>query len=300
MNPVSPAVASPVPPVWRALLSDLRWSRLLHYLGMLLFGAVLSGTMQGIVTDPRWIMASLPMLLLMAIATIAASVFASVRNDIADLAIDRISNPDRPIVQALVSPQQAQGIATVLLVSGLVLAAALGIWPFLVLLGATIVYEAYSRPPLRLKRVPVLAKLLIGLNSALLALAGFAIAGSPVAAFPWPWAVYLVVCVGLAANFVDFKDVAGDRAAGIRTLPVWWGESRARAFVIAATVLAYAVAGLLLGSLWLVPVNLVLLVIHVRALMRQPWSEAPVFRAHLLSVGSLVLALPLTQLPGWR
>lgn len=300
MNPSMPATATMSSSAWRVLLADLRWSRLLHYIGMLVLGAMLAGKARAVMFDAPWIATTSIGLAWMALATVAASVFASVRNDLADLAIDRISNPDRPLVAGRIAPGHALGGATMLLAVALATAAMLGPWPFLLLLGVTLVYEAYSRPPWRLKRVPFLAKLLIGLNSALLAMAGFSIAGGPLPAFPATWALYLVFGIGLAANFVDFKDTAGDRAAGIRTLPVWWGEARAQGFVIAATVLAYVAAGVLLGSAWLVPANLVLLGFHIRALRRQPWSEAAVFRAHLASIASLLVALPLTCLPGWQ
>lgn len=45
------------------------------------------------------------------------------------------------------------------------------------------------------------------------------------------WALLLLAIFTLAANVKDIKDIAGDREAGILTLPVIFGEKRGRMLI---------------------------------------------------------------------
>ncbi|MBK8286204.1 MAG: UbiA family prenyltransferase [Ahniella sp.] len=243
---------------------------------------------------------TLPALAGMMLAITLASMFASVRNDLADLRIDRISNTSRPLASARIAAGPALAASLLALLVAILIATTLGPTCVLVLIGISLLYELYSSPPWRLKRLPILAKLIIGLNSLLVAVAGYELAGGDLRTFPLDWALYLLIAIGLAANFIDLKDIEGDRADGIRTLPVWLGFANAVRLITVFTTMAYVWAAALLASVWLVPVTVILLCCHVRAIHHRPYSEAPVFRWYLLSQTSLVGALCLTALPFWR
>jgi 4-hydroxybenzoate polyprenyltransferase len=273
------------------LAHDLRLERLLHYDAMLVLGAVLYWrTAPGL---PSW--PALLALVGMLAALVYAAVFAIVSNNIEDLPIDRISNVDRPLVRNAIEPAAYRKLGVASLLIALALSALIGLPALLGVAAVSLLYFLYSCTPFRLKRIPVFAKLMIGANSAILALVGFVLAGGSWQALPLPWALYLLLAVGMAANFVDLKDAEGDAAEGIETLPVLFGIRRARQLIVTATVVAYATAAWLLGSWLLLPVNIALLTWHIVELRRTPFVEQRVFRVYLLSQVALIGALCLSS-----
>lgn len=264
------------PSLTRALLRDLRVPRVLHYVVLTLLGAALavrstSGEVTGaLLTQLAWLAVSLAY----------AAVFAIVTNNLEDLEADRLSNPERPLVRGVVEPRSylwagvtCLGVAVGL--AGLISrAAGVGVATL------SLIYFVYSCRPLRLKRVPILSKLLLGLNALVAAVTGFALVASwPT--FPLGWAVYLVGPLALAANFVDLKDVAGDTVQGVRTLPVVLGLEPARRLIAGATVLAYATAAMLLELRWLLPASAGLAAAHVALLFQTPYREGPIFGVYV-------------------
>jgi 4-hydroxybenzoate polyprenyltransferase len=279
------------PGTLRILAGDLRPERLLHYDIMVLLGATLHW--RAALAPPN--LAEVLDITALFVALLYAAMFAIVSNNIEDLAIDRISNRARPLPQELIAPAPYRRIGWAALIIALLLAALIGMTALLAVAAISLMYHLYSCRPLRLKRIPILAKLIIGANSLLLALAGFVLAGGAWQAFPLAWGAYLFIAVGLAANFIDLKDTEGDRAEGIQTLPVLLGQGNARRLIVAFTVCAYASAAWLLDSWLLLPLNVALLVWHLRELLRTPFVEARVFRVYLLSQVALVAALWLTS-----
>lgn len=273
--------------IFRLLAADLRPERILHYVAMVLLGAAVLVSDGGALPSFGQSVAMVGLL----VALPYAAVFAIVSNNIEDLAIDRISNAGRPLARGAIAIDPYRRLGRAALGIALVLAALAGPVALLGVATVSAIYHAYSCPPLRLKRVPVFAKLMIGANSAILAVGGFVLAGGRWDAFPLPWLTYLLLGVGLAANFVDLKDTAGDAADGVHTLPVLLGQRRAQWLILLATVAAYAGAALLLGAWSLLPLNLALLAWHLRELRRVPYLEARVFRVYLLGQAALVGAL---------
>ncbi|MFN8395688.1 MAG: UbiA family prenyltransferase [Bacteroidia bacterium] len=217
-----------------------------------------------------------------------AAIFAIVTNNLADLAADHISNPNRPTVRGTVAPKPYL-IAGILcqiwaLAIPWLLPTAQALPITLAVAGISLGYFVYSCPPLRLKRVPILAKVIIGANSWVVALGGFALSGGAIADFPVAWSIFILVPLALAANFIDLKDVEGDRAIGIATLPVLMGVQNARHLIAAATAATYIMGGLLLNLWWAWPLNLIALATHMYLLYRPHADERLIFLVH---VGSL-------------
>jgi 4-hydroxybenzoate polyprenyltransferase len=225
------------------------------------------------------------------ICLIYAAIFAIVTNNIEDLEADRISNPDRPLVKRSIDPKSyfRAGVISLLI--------ALGIAAFTdprILAGISAIslgYFIYSCRPFRLKRIPFLSKFIIGLNSLVVALAGFALAGGMIPDFPLLWAFYILVPLALSANFIDLKDTEGDRATGIKTLPVIFGENRARQLIAVFTCCSYVMAALLLNVLWMYPLVLGTCAVHLWLLFRKPYREKPVFFTYLLAIFALNVLL---------
>ena len=145
-------------------------------------------------------------------------------------------------------------------------------------------YWLYSMPPMRLKRVPVFSKFIIAFNSFLMALLGFVLSGQIFPDFPVEVMLLLLVGFTLVINFIDLKDVAGDRAEGIKTLPVLLGM-RMSQYLIALFFVGLYGAFYLLFALpdWslglIVPAGLA----QVYFVTQKKYQEQPVFLTYLIA-----------------
>ncbi len=54
------------------------------------------------------------------------------------------------------------------------------------------------------------------MNGWMVTVCGYALAGGEWSTFPWIWSIFIFVPLSLAANFIDLKDIAGDKATGLR------------------------------------------------------------------------------------
>lgn len=274
------------PRLTRELLRDLRVPRILHYvalggLGMALF--LRQSGQAGRIPDPDLLWR----FLLFAVALSYAAVFAIVTNNLEDVAADRVTNPDRPLVQGTVNPAVYLRAGVLSLLASLLVAVLADRRMLAGVLAITAGYFVYSCRPFRLKRVPILSKLLIGLNSLAVAVCGFALAGGDFREFPPSWALYLLVPLSLAANFVDLKDTEGDRRTGVATLPVLLGERVARHCIAVSTVVAYSAAGFLLAIPWVHPLNAGVAALHLHGLYRKPYEERRVFAVYVSALFAL-------------
>ena len=274
----------------REIIRDLRVLRILHYVALAGLGVALYLRPSDdlfLYFTPH----SILVLLIFIVALVYAAVFAIVTNNIADLEADRISNPERPLVSGRVTVTPYYRAGLFCQVYALLLAGLVRKEMFFGILAISAGYFIYSCPPFRWKRFPFIAKLMIGLNSLAVAVCGFVLAGGELRMFPALWVFYILVPLSLAANFVDLKDTAGDGQTGVMSLPVLWGERRARFFIVCCTVFAYAMAGYLLHIIWLYPLLLLLTVAHIWFLYRKPYQEKPVFLVYVTALFGLDIFL---------
>lgn len=278
------------PSVFRELWLDLRLGRIFHYFVLSLFGFVVHHSSIAAleeVSSSTWI--KLPLYF---VALTYAAVFAIATNNKEDLEIDKITNINRPLVKGTVNTQLYLRIAFLSLLISLVVAVCADVILFLAIVGISAVYYIYSCKPFKIKRFVFLAKFLIGINSLISALCGFLISGGKFTEFPVFWTVFILVPVSLMANFIDLKDTAGDRIAGIRTLPVIWGEPTAKILIALFTASAYVYVvcyfqSLLIGLLLLLTVS-----VHIYLIFRKPYQEKPLFLLHnSLFLGLILLLL---------
>ena len=144
-------------------------------------------------------------------------------------------------------------------------------------------YFLYSMPPLRLKRVPVFSKLVIGVNSLLTFILGYGFfTGQTMVPIVFP--VFFLVFLAASANFIDLKDRDGDIAAGIKTLPVIVGMPLAQKFIGGAFFLTYLAAYAvfsLAGCFWICLGAGALQFVLVN---RRDYDERLVLAVHVLSL----------------
>lgn len=166
----------------------------------------------------------------------AVSLFAAgnIDNDVADVAIDRINRPERPLPAGRISVRTAVLCAWLLAVAGLAFSFALGLLPLMIACVAWAVLLVYNR---LLKRMPLIGNLAVaGLSSLLFVYVGAVVGGwgglLPAAGFAF--------LVHLARELAkDLEDRVGDAALGARTLAV---ISSAATRIVAVVALLGAIA----------------------------------------------------------
>jgi 4-hydroxybenzoate polyprenyltransferase len=148
--------------------------------------------------------------------------FAVHTNDVADVSIDGISNSNRPITSKALTQEEMHSSGYIWLMVALFGSWCAGYYTFFFCLVYTASYYIYSVPPLRLKRLPMISSFLIGIACLSSVLAGFFLvsADKTFHNFPPLLAIGIILMFTLGVNIRDMKDVEGDRAEGILTLPV--------------------------------------------------------------------------------
>lgn len=180
-----------------------------------------------------------------AIATAAATGAGNAVNDYFDRDVDRTNRPDRPIPRGAVTPRWALGESAALF--GVAVVAALALPPLALAIAVLnlVALVAYTEV---FKGLPGVGNLVV----AYLTGSTFLFGGAAVAA-PLDAAV-LAGLAGLATLtreiVKDVEDVPGDRAEGLRTLPIVVGERRALWLGLAGMVVAAGASALpyLLGT----------------------------------------------------
>lgn len=225
-----------------------------------------------------------------------ALVFARIVNDINDVVEDTLNAPWRLLPSGGVSASEYYKVGLLSVGVAGICAGLLSADLLALALTPALFYWLYSAPPLRLKVVPLVSKLCIGMITWIVAVMGWLVAGAPFSSFPYQLSTFLIVGVGVGSHFIELKDIEGDRQAGVRTLAVVLGERKARILFSAFIVLGYVLgiwSALQLGW-WPLPLwgAVVLLPAHLWFMLRRKqWQETPVFLLHLVAMFGLLVSV---------
>jgi len=230
-------------------------------------------------------------------------------NDWFDRHVDAINEPNRPIPSGRIPGRWGLYIAIAWSLASLALAATLGPWVF----GAGIVgialAWAYSAPPLRLKQSGWWGPATVGLCYE--GVAWFTGAAVMTASLPDPRILAMVGLYSFGALGImvlnDFKAIEGDKAMGVRSLPVRYGVNTA-ARIACAIMAAPQVMVVALLVAWGKPVHAFALAIGLgvqlvlmRRLLSDPRRYAPWYNAtgtSLSVLGMLVAAFAIGAIVG--
>ena len=155
-------------------------------------------------------------------------------NDYYDRELDAINEPYRPIPSGAIPLGQVQVQIWVLLISGIGVSYGLDRWanhefPILTVLaiGGSLISYIYSAPPLKLKQNGWLGNYALGASYiALPWWAGHALFGELNTTVVVLTLLYSMAGLGIAV-VNDFKSVEGDKALGLKSLPVMFGVGTA-------------------------------------------------------------------------
>lgn len=173
-----------------------------------------------------------------AVVTIAVEVGLFVFNDVFNLEEDKVNAPERPLVKGEISVGEAVAIGAFSLALGSALAAALGFFPFTVVLFAISTGMAYNA---RLKKSGFPGNLIVALDTALPFLFGAVVASGanvPILAYIFALVAFLAA---LGREILKgIVDLEGDRRVGVRTIAATKGEAFAAR--LSSSILLAAVA----------------------------------------------------------
>jgi 4-hydroxybenzoate polyprenyltransferase/Tfp pilus assembly protein PilF len=269
----------------RAFRLGFRPLRALHYVGMTPFGVALGWAIfsrGGVGFAGGGDALGVAGLCLSTFLAFEASVSL---NDLFDATGDRAVGARRPLAMSSVTRRDTAARAGVLAAGALLLALNVKYSSFLLVTLALAVSFFYSAPPLRLKRLPLLGTMLLGVASLLSCLVGFAAFAEEraFALFPAPLAWLIVLSFGLGFAAKDLKDVEGDRATGVLTLPVILGPRGGRAAVAACVFAGFALVAVLLPFRSLA----------LPAIVLGAWGVGMVYRWNRPRLDDLLLAVSL-------
>ena len=194
-------------------------------------------------------------------AAVAATIFATAAgnavNDYFDRDVDRVNRPDRPIPRGAVTARAGGAFSGLLFLGAVVAAVTLPITAIAIAVANLLALVVYTK---LFKGLPGVGNVVV----AYLTGSTFLFGGAAVGQVTSPAVAVLFALAALATLsrelIKDVEDIAGDRAEGLRTLPIVAGESAA--LRVGAAVLAVAVAAsavpYLMGTFGLVYVAVVL------------------------------------------
>ncbi len=229
-------------------------------------------------------------------------------NDWCDRHVDAINEPDRPIPSGRIPGLWGLWVALAMSAVALGVGALLGPWGLAATVAAVAFAWAYSAEPVRAKRSGIWGPGLVALSyEALPWLTGAAVLRG--AAPAWPVVLIALLYAAGAHGIMtlnDFKALKGDRATGIRSLPVVLGPERAA--VLACVVMALAQVAVIaclaaFGWYWqagIVALVLIAQIAAMRVLLRDPKGRAPWYNGVGVTLYVSGMMVSATALRAWE
>lgn len=217
--------------IFVALWKNARPPQLIYHNGLLFLGGALAIVFSG--TQPLFSFFEILIIFALIAAVSSAWLASVIPNDIADQRIDRITNPTRPLPTNTIPPETYATIGWLFFAASILFSCFVSLAGAGLLLGYQVLAFLYSTPPLRLKRFPIIATGLASVTVLLILFIGF-IALNPagdLTALPPSFILFFFLVFFLALPLKDFKDIGGDRADGVWTIPILLGERFAKPII---------------------------------------------------------------------
>jgi len=175
------------------------------------------------------------------VATVCATGAGNAVNDYFDRDIDRVNRPDRPIPRGAVSPCGALAFSGLLFAVAVVAALTLPLAALVIAVVNSLALIAYTE---FFKGLPGVGNVVVAYLTGSTFLFGGASVGRPLSSSVLVL-FFLAAVATLTREIVkDVEDVEGDRAEGLRTLPIVVGERTALRLGTVALVVAVLASGL--------------------------------------------------------
>lgn len=235
-----------------AWIKNSRWERILYYIFLAVAGSLTAYHYHAITYN--WI--DITGIICGIIAVASSFWSAVVWNDVNDVSIDAISNPDRPLLAKTIDRDSYvnQGIFFFILS---LISALLVNYPFffcIVLLQIT--YGIYSYKHTLWKKHFISSGLVIGFIGTTIFIGGYIFSQVTQSIDQLPLGIVLAIfgTITIVSHAKDFKDVAGDSANNIKTLPVLFGKRRASFILSIALIIWILILGIYHNS-WFIAIQ---------------------------------------------
>ncbi|UCC12610.1 MAG: UbiA prenyltransferase family protein [candidate division WOR-3 bacterium] len=241
------------------VLRSLRPERALFYAGMGFFGLFLSLHQQGIS-----IFSTFPSLfdtigiIVMLVGLAAGFQCAAAFNDFYDLAEDSVTRSRNPLVRGLDSTYYTWWTGA-LCVTAMLCSLLLNYIALLIMITYLAIGVLYSMPPIRFKRIPIVATFVLAAAVILSMALGYSLITGSTALNQMPRSILLPTLIGITLGFMakDIHDSKADRVSGVYTVPALFVVGKGRlnrmpvAVIIGFSYLCYAlfIKELLWGAL---------------------------------------------------
>lgn len=183
------------------------------------FASILVGAWigRGIVLSPQLILAGM-------IGFIVCA-FGNIVNDLYDIEIDKINNPDRPLPKGSVDKKIVKFLAFFFFIISALFSISLGLLPFLFVLAVSILLFIYA---IHLKKT-IVGNFMVSVITGLSFIFGGIVVKNPSCIFPFFFSIFIHMPREIIKDIIDIK---GDKAHGIISLPIRFGQERS--FTISA------------------------------------------------------------------
>ncbi len=222
-----------------ACVKNFRLPQLIYHAGLFLAGLGLGGWLyrDNFALNLFSIFAALDLLLCILLAWITSVIV----NDLADVQIDNISNPERPLPIGAIFEKEYVSVGWVLFFLSLFGAILISVKFAALLFIYQLLAFAYSAKPYRLKRFLFVSTFISALASLIIFFIGFTLVSGDqnIQGLSWRVILLLLFCYTFSLPIKDFKDIAGDKKDGIKTVPVVFGEEKGRLIVASGIFISF-------------------------------------------------------------
>ncbi|MFQ6041316.1 MAG: geranylgeranylglycerol-phosphate geranylgeranyltransferase [Candidatus Poribacteria bacterium] len=158
-------------------------------------------------------------------------------NDFCDVKIDKINKPQRPIPSGKITRKEALTYSVILLEIGTGMGIIINLTAFLIALSVSVCLAFYA---IWLKRTPLAGNIVVGLLTALIFVSG-GVAVNSLSGTIIP-AIFAFLFTTAREIVKDIEDIEGDRKAGAKTIPIFWGRRVAMylIFIFMASVIVFS------------------------------------------------------------
>lgn len=275
-----------------SIINDIKPLRLIYFELMFLLGVAIL-TKNYVVTFTA---ISFFNIFLMVFAIAFAWLFCIIVNDIEDYDTDRINNRSNSIISNTIPKKEHNYIGIILLTLAFLFSAIVSFKAFFLIFLFVGNYFMYSLPPLKLKRITFFSKMIIGLNSLILILAGYTLFGNSMNAFPGSVIIFTLIFFSAAANFIDIKDYQGDKQTGIKTLPVILGLKQSKILIGILMAISYIAAyTIFFQNTWLLIPLILLGILQFYLINKTHYNETPVLVTLVIGIIGIIIHLIITK-----
>lgn len=239
-----------------SLVHNARFPQLFYHAGLFSIGAAL--TLLYGETSGRLDIFHIAGALILLVAVECSWLASVIVNDLRDINIDRMTNTHRPLVTGAIDVPTYKTIGLLFFGAAVFLSAIVSTQVTLILAAYQALAFLYSADPLRLKRFPLIATALAAMASLLILFAGYIVFSTEKNISVLPVAIPALLFFAYLAiiPIKDFKDIAGDKADGVRTLPVLLGEAWAKRVIGALVFIVFVLSPFVLSLRSLFPLGL--------------------------------------------